>query len=99
MDVIAGSSPAWSRLVGRPVVRHFVNLGFHLEARLRTAALARADAVRTQERTLRGLVRRARGTRFGRDHRFDRIREVSDFQQAVPIRTYEALWEAYLRDH
>ena len=27
-----------------------------------------------------------------------RIRSVADFQRAVPVRTYEALWDAYLRD-
>src|SRR5207248_7359996 len=94
----AWSWSGWSRLSSRPTVRHLVNLGFHLKAALRTAALERADPVRTQERTLRRLVHRARATRFGRDHGFRRIRSVADFQRAVPIRTYESLWDAYLRD-
>ena len=29
--------------------------------------------------------------RFGRDHGFDAIRTVADFQRAVPLRRYEAL--------
>ena len=53
--------------------------------------------MRTQELQLRRLVKRARETRFGRDHGFDRIDSVSAFQRAVPIRTYEALWDEYLR--
>ncbi len=54
--------------------------------------------MRDQARTLLRLTRRARHTRFGRDHGFERIRGVRDYQEAVPIRTYEALWEEYLRD-
>ena len=48
--------------------------------------------------TLRRLITKASQTRFGRDHRFGQIRSVADFQRAVPIRTYEALWDDYLRD-
>ena len=53
---------------------------------------------RPRSRVLRSLVRKARSTRFGRDHGFDRIRSVADFQSAVPLRTYEALWNDYLRE-
>ncbi len=75
-----------------------VNLGFHLHARLRSQELARAQPVRIQERAILRLVRKAATTRFGRDHRFDRISSVDDFQRGVPLRTYEQLWDAYLRD-
>ena len=34
----------------------------------------------------------AASTRFGRDHRFDEVRSVADFQARVPLRTYEDLW-------
>jgi hypothetical protein len=51
-----------------------------------------------QERGLLALVRKARRTRFGHDHQFERIQSVADFQRQVPIRTYEAMWEAYFRD-
>ncbi len=69
------------------------------------ASRARSDAarssglipVRAQELQLRRLVKKARATRFGRDHRFEAIDSVSAFQRAVPIRTYEALWDDYLR--
>jgi hypothetical protein len=98
MDTIAGSSSGWSRLSNHGAVRGLVNLGFHLEGRLRTAGLEEADPLRIQERTLHRLVRRARATRFGRDHQFDRIASVAQFQDAVPIRTYECLWNDYLRD-
>lgn len=58
--------------------------------------LAALDPVRTQEETLLSLVRKASATRFGRDHAFDQIRTVRDFQSAVPPRTYERLWNDYL---
>jgi hypothetical protein len=50
---------------------------------------------RSQARTLRGLVHRARSTRFGHDHDFGRIRTVRDFQRLVPLRTPAALWQEY----
>jgi len=61
----------------------------------RRAALARQDAAAAQERQLLGLVGRAAATRFGRDHGFDRIRSVADFQKAVPLRRYDAFWKEY----
>jgi hypothetical protein len=86
---IAGSAP----------VRHAVNAGFHLHSRLRKSAVESLDSVRTQERGLRSLIREAKNTQFGRDHGFNAIRSVADFQTAVPLRTYESLWNDYLRHH
>jgi hypothetical protein len=82
---------------GRPI-RSVVDLGFRWTSRKRIEALGGADPVAAQARTLRRLIRRARRTRFGRDHHFDRIGDIAGFQSAVPIRTYEALWDEYLRD-
>lgn len=66
-----------------------------LYARRRLAALAAQDPVATQAAQLQGLLRRAAGTRFGRDHGFFRIRTVAEFQARVPIRTYEDFWQEY----
>lgn len=85
---LAGSSPA----------RAVVNAGFHLHSRLRKGAIEGLDPIRTQERMLRSLVRTAKRTRFGRDHGFDRIGSIADYQSAVPLRTYEALWNDYLAE-
>ena len=85
-------------LSGSTAVRGLVNLGFLLGARLRVSELAELDPVRTQASVLRRLIRRASRTVFGQDHGFDRIDTVADFQAAVPIRTYEDLWNAYLRE-
>ena len=47
------------------------------EAVAKLESMDDADAIVTQARTLGGLVRHARRTRFGRDHRFDRIDSVA----------------------
>src|SRR3954451_17208455 len=86
------------QLAGAPPVRTLVNRGFLRNARRRVARLAQADPVRVQERTLLNLVRKARATRFGRDHGFGAIRSVADFRAAVPLRSYEDAWRLYFRD-
>lgn len=69
-----------------------------LYGRARLGRLARQDAARTQERQLMKLLRRARATRFGRDHGFETIGSVADFQRQVPLRRYEDFWESYFKD-
>ena len=86
------------QLAGALPVRNLVNRGFRRSAGRRLARLAQADPVRVQERTLLGLVHKARATRFGRDHGFASIRSVADFQKAVPLRTYDDVWKLYFRD-
>ena len=68
-----------------------------LYARRRSRRLARQRAAREQERQLLRLVRRARATRFGRDHEFAAIADVPGFQRRVPLRRFEDSWEAYWR--
>ena len=64
-------------------------------AERRRSELAHLDPVATQERVLRALIRRAAGTRFGRDYAFASIRGVADFQARVPLRNYDAMWSDY----
>src|SRR5436190_18597479 len=64
----------------------------------RAVALDRTDAARVQHATLLSLVRRARNTRFGRDHDFARISSVADYQARVPVRDYEFFWNTYWKD-
>jgi hypothetical protein len=85
-------------LAGALPVRAAVNTGFHAYAGRRMRELDALDPVAVQERTLRSLVGRAAATRFGRDHGFASIRSIADFQRRVPLRTYEDLWEQYLKD-
>lgn len=68
---------------------------FRLAAALRRRRLAALDPVAAQRRTLQGLLNRVAGTRFGREHGFDRIADVADFQRAVPLRRYEQFWNEY----
>jgi hypothetical protein len=57
--------------------------------------LARQDPAIEQQRQLMRLVHRGAATRFGRDHRFEQVRGVADFQVAVPLRHYEKMWATY----
>ena len=41
------------------------------------------------------LIGRARRTRFGKDHDFDFIETVADYQARVPLRTFEDFWADY----
>lgn len=66
-----------------------------LYARHRITVLKRQDPAAAQERLLLRLVRRAAGTRFGRDHGFAAIRDVRGFQDRVPLRRYEDFWSDY----
>lgn len=44
---------------------------------------------RIQQRVLFEKLRRNAASRFGKEHRFDRIRTVDDFRRQVPISTYD----------
>src|SRR5262245_60523953 len=66
-----------------------------LYARWRRERLARLDNVAAQERQLAALVAQAAHTKFGRDHGFERIKTVADFQAAVPLRRYDDFWREY----
>jgi hypothetical protein len=50
-----------------------------------------SDPVRSQQKVLKELVRKAEHTAFGRDHHFSKIRSSKDFSANVPVRDYEQL--------
>ena len=68
-----------------------------LYARRRLRRLARMDPQAVQRGVLSSLVRRARGTKFGRDHDFAAVRSLDDYRSRVPLRDYDAFWDAYWR--
>lgn len=68
---------------------------FRAYARRRRRKIDALDPVAAQSAQLLRLVRRAASTQFGRDHDFDRIRTVEDFQATVPLRRYEEFWQDY----
>ena len=82
-------------LTGNRLVRKAADVVVARFARKRTLYLDQANAAELQEQTLLKLVRKARRTRFGRDHGFDSIRSVADYQARVPVRDYEAFWNEY----
>ena len=49
------------------------------------------NAVNTQNKVLKNLIKSAKNTEFGKDHSFSQIKNYSDFKKQVPIRSYEDL--------
>jgi phenylacetate-coenzyme A ligase PaaK-like adenylate-forming protein len=49
------------------------------------------NPVATQNKVLQKLIKEARGTQFGIDHHFDKIKSSADFAKNVPVRDYEGL--------
>ena len=80
---------------GNRLVRKAADAVLARFSRKRTLYLDRVDAAELQQQTLLNLVRKARRTRFGREHDFDSIRSVADYQARVPVRDYEAFWKEY----
>jgi GH3 auxin-responsive promoter len=91
-------SPMLQSLAGLPAVRRLAHIGLGVYSRRRVAALDRLSLQQTQTEVLRRLVRHARGTRFGLDHRFHSINSVAQYQEKVPLRDYEAFWTHYWKD-
>ena len=50
-----------------------------------------AEAVAAQDKVFHYLIKNARNTAFGKDHKFDKINSHEAFAAQVPIRDYEAL--------
>jgi hypothetical protein len=53
--------------------------------------LSRRSVQKTQEQVLEGLVRRNRDSAFGCEHGFERVRTPRDFQNQVPLASYDDL--------
>ena len=68
-----------------------------LYARRRLRHLAGIDPQQAQRRVLSSLIGRARRTTFGRDHGFSSAWSLDDYRSRVPLRDYDAFWEAYWR--
>ena len=51
------------------------------------------NAVNTQTKVFKNLIRRAKKTQFGQDHNFSDIGNYDDFKKNVPIRGYEDLFK------
>jgi hypothetical protein len=67
-------------------------------AKRRSAFLSSSSPIRLQEEQLLSLLRKAKDTKFGRDHGFSDITSVRDYQKRVPIRRYENFWNEYWKE-
>ncbi|MFW5832633.1 MAG: GH3 family domain-containing protein, partial [Pseudomonadota bacterium] len=68
-------------------------------AHRRMRALWERDPVAAQRRALARLLHRAKATRFGRAHGFDRLGDdVGAFQAAVPLGDYDDFWQGWWKD-
>jgi len=85
-------------ITGSRLVRLAVDAAFARAANWRTAQLDALDAGKFQEATLLRFLRKAEGTRFGKDHDFRYLRTVADYQARVPIRDYDGFWNGYWKD-
>lgn len=70
-------------------------LAWLMKPRLAEIDRLKNDPVPAQERTLRKLLHHARNTEWGRSYHYRMIRTVPEFQQQVPISSYEDL-EPYI---
>ena len=66
-----------------------------LYARRRVRQLEAMDPQQAQRRVLSSLIRRGCRTQFGRDHGFSPGWSLDDYRSRVPLRDYDAFWEAY----
>lgn len=85
-------------IAGSTFVRRAADAILLRYAHRRTGALDRMNAPQVQNETLLRLVRRARDTKFGRDHDFSRIASVADYQARVQVHDYEWFWSTYWKD-
>lgn len=69
-----------------------------LYARHRLHRLGRMQPSEEQRRQLFGLLRKAKDTRFGKDHDFGSITSIEGFQNRVPLGSYDIFWERYWKD-
>ena len=68
-----------------------------LYARRRLRQLEAMDPQQAQRRVLSSLIRQGRPTTFGRDHGFSTAWSLDDYRSRVPLRDYDAFWQAYWR--
>ena len=66
-----------------------------LYARRRLQQLEAMEPQQAQRRVLASLICRGRRTSFGRDHGFSTAWSLDDYRARVPLRDYDAFWEAY----
>jgi hypothetical protein len=83
-------------MLGQRIISTLAGLALYQAGRWKARFLELTrDCARTQHHLLRRILHRQRHTQFGRDHQFDKIRNLSDYRDQVPVHRYEDL-EQYL---
>src|ERR1051325_10740637 len=82
-------------LTGTRLYRKVSEAILRAQARRRLARIDAARVDRCQVVVLKGMLKQARGTRFGHEHDFRRISSVADYQRLVPLSTPQSMWEKY----
>ena len=76
-----------------PIIPSLVN--WFMSSRLKKIDQFKHFPGQTQEKELLSLITQAENTKFGKDHGFNQIKSVEQFQQKVPIVDYEGV-KAYI---
>ena len=58
---------------------------------VRKTAKWSSNPVKTQEKVMKKLVSKAKKTKFGKDHSFEKITTYNDFSREIPITDYEGI--------
>ncbi len=71
-------------------------ISFWIKKTLSNKIKKRANHYKTQDEILKKLILKAKETDFGNNHAFNKINNYTEFNKAIPIRTYEELYP-YIR--
>lgn len=74
------------------------NFAIKQYAKYRFNQLQKQVPLETQEQQLLKLIRKNENTKFGKEHSFSMINSIKDFQNNVPLRTYDDFWKDYFKD-
>ena len=74
------------------------NFAIKQYAKYRYNYLNKLKPQEAQEKELLKLIRKNETTKFGKEHSFSMINSIKDFQNNVPLRTYDDFWKEYFKD-
>ncbi len=66
-------------------------------SRIRINYLNNLNPIESQIRILKKIINQGSGCKFFKDHNLNPRMSVEEYQQAVPLRTYENFWDEYMK--
>jgi len=77
-----------------------IKLGLGIIGRKMLKSLEKAskNCLKAQQDVLMDIINYSKDTEYGKEHKFDQIKTIEDFQKNVPINTYENL-RPYIKKH